>query len=185
MTIPRQLYADWHRCFIFHKLSLEAIREGRGSPVWLSNNRISAVASSSIDRSTVDLDRGEMGFALFDYSPSLDSLLKREVPAGAKLDDMQALLGSAAFPEYLKRFILRTAFPTIEKAVSIHMPASIMGYGDADHERIERKKGLMGRSQINSSDNAVHHLRVYTNDSGKGRLYYKHSGSIQFTKNQK
>ena len=72
LTIPRSLYADWHRCFVFHKLALEAIKTGMGSPVWLSDARIAAVASASIDRSTVDLDRGEMGFQLFDFSSDLD-----------------------------------------------------------------------------------------------------------------
>lgn len=68
LTIPQSLYVDWHRCFVFHRLALEAIREKLGSLVWLSDHRISAVASSSIDRSTVDLDRGEMAFSIFKYT---------------------------------------------------------------------------------------------------------------------
>ena len=64
LTIPQSLYLDWHRCFVFHRLALDAIREGHGSLVWLGDQRISAVATSSIDRSTVDLDRGEMSFSL-------------------------------------------------------------------------------------------------------------------------
>jgi hypothetical protein len=44
LTIPNQLYVDWHRCFVFHKLALEAIRAGLGSPVWLGDDRIAPVA---------------------------------------------------------------------------------------------------------------------------------------------
>jgi hypothetical protein len=33
LTIPNQLYVDWHRCFVFHKLALAAIKAGMGSPV--------------------------------------------------------------------------------------------------------------------------------------------------------
>jgi len=50
LTIPEQLYMDWHRCFVFHKLALEAIKTKKGSPVWLADQRIAAVASSSIDK---------------------------------------------------------------------------------------------------------------------------------------
>ena len=35
LTIPSALYQDWHRCFVFHKLALAAITEGKGSPIWL------------------------------------------------------------------------------------------------------------------------------------------------------
>jgi hypothetical protein len=50
LTIPEQLYLDWHRCFVFHKLALEAIKTKKGSPVWLADQRIAAVASSSVDK---------------------------------------------------------------------------------------------------------------------------------------
>jgi len=68
---------DWHRCFVFHKLALEAIREETGSPVWLSDSRIAAVASASIDRSTVDLDKGEMAFRIFRFDIQLDTSKNR------------------------------------------------------------------------------------------------------------
>ena len=45
LIIPNELYVDWHRCFVFHKLALAAIKAGLGSPVWLGDNRISTVAS--------------------------------------------------------------------------------------------------------------------------------------------
>jgi hypothetical protein len=41
LTIPEQLYLDWHRCFVFHKLALDAIKTKKGSPVWLADQRIS------------------------------------------------------------------------------------------------------------------------------------------------
>lgn len=36
LTIPAQLYADWHRCFVFHKLALNTIDGNLGSPVWIA-----------------------------------------------------------------------------------------------------------------------------------------------------
>ncbi len=41
LTMPSALYWDWHRCFMFHRIALEAIKEGEGSLVWLSDKRIS------------------------------------------------------------------------------------------------------------------------------------------------
>lgn len=99
LTIPRALYADWHRCFVFHKLALEGIREGMGSPVWLSDKRIAAVANSSIDKSTVDLDKGEMAFQLFDFTDDMDALALSQVSNSEKLDALDALLGERAFPQ--------------------------------------------------------------------------------------
>jgi hypothetical protein len=28
LTIPNDLYVDWHRCFVFHRLALAAIKGG-------------------------------------------------------------------------------------------------------------------------------------------------------------
>ena len=68
LTIPKQLYLDWQKCFIFHRLSLESRRQNKQSPVWLDGERITAVSASSIDQTTVLVDRGEMSFDIFDYS---------------------------------------------------------------------------------------------------------------------
>ncbi len=59
LTIPRSLLRDWNWCFVFHRLALEAIGRSMSS-VWLSDDRIAAVASSSIDRSTVDQSRFDL-----------------------------------------------------------------------------------------------------------------------------
>src|SRR4029078_11818349 len=50
LTIPRDLYSDWHRCFVFHRLALKTIENEKISPVWIGDTRISIAASSSIDR---------------------------------------------------------------------------------------------------------------------------------------
>jgi hypothetical protein len=189
LTIPRHLYADWHRCFVFHKLALEAIKEGMGSPVWLSDTRIAAVAASSIDKSTVDLDKGEMAFRLFDFHPSMDEIVKTDISNDEKMNQLSSLLGDAAFPSYLRRYITRTS-PNIERSLAIHVSSSIAGYTDAtglDKDAIERKKGFMGKTQLEEDryPEAIHHLKIFHNAKNKGRLFYKFNGSIQFIKNIK
>ena len=189
LSIPRRLYADWHRCFVFHRLALEAIKEGMGSPVWLSDTRIAAVASSSIDKSTVDLDKGEMAFRLFDFTSELDTIVASSLSNSEKLDRLGEVLGGAAFPSYLKRYIMRTS-SSLEQSLAIHGSSSIEGYGNdpgINKEAIERKKGFFGKSQMEPTryPNAIHHLKVFRNESGKARLFYKFDGSIQFIKNVK
>lgn len=185
LTIPESLYLDWHRCFVFHRLALAAIREGHGSLVWLGDQRISAVASSSIDRSTVDLDRGEMSFSLFDYKPEIEGILEKNLSALDKMEHLAAVLGEAAFPEYLRRYIQR-ASPGASGSIGIHPSTDISNYKDAeglDKEAIIRKKGFVGKSQIDRYPNALHHLMIFHNAGGKARLFYKFIGTIQFIKN--
>jgi hypothetical protein len=55
---------------------------------------------------------------------------------------------------------------------------------DADKEKIERTKGLFGQVSRNYP-NAVHHFKVFFNNSNKARLIYKFSGNITFIKNVK
>ncbi|MFG1241872.1 Z1 domain-containing protein [Xanthobacter sp. V7C-4] len=185
LTIPQSLYLDWHRCFVFHRLALAAIREGHGSLVWLGDQRIQTVANSSIDRSTVDLNRGEMSFSLFDYRPELEAVIAEKDAAFDKMEKLATILGDAAFPEYLRRYI-RRASPSGSVSIAIHPSADISNYKETDgldKSNIVRKKGFMGKSQIDRNPNASHHLMVIHNGGAKARLFYKFIGTIQFIKN--
>lgn len=183
LTIPQALYMDWHRCFVFHRLALSAIKEGHGSLVWLGDARISPVASNSIDRSTVDLDRGEMSFSLFDYTQQVQNLLVSTKSAKDKLAQLGKLLGNAALPGYLVRYIERTSIG-LSSPLYVHDPLDISGYKDADLRAIERGKGFIGTNQLRKAPTStVHHLFVAHNGQGKARLIYKFVGTIKFIKN--
>lgn len=185
LTIPEALYKDWHRCFVFHRLSLASINSGKGSPVWLSDGRISAVASSSVDKSTVDIDRGEMSFAIFPYGSNMDDIIASGKSNSEKLDLLATALGDDAFPEYLRRFITRTS-TSVESSVAIQKTASVYPKMTPDEKAtISRKKGLMGSSQLAGAGSAQHFIKVFKNDDGNARLFYKYDGSIQFMKNMK
>jgi hypothetical protein len=194
LTMPDALYRDWHRCFVFHRLALEAIKEGQGSLVWLSDSRISAVASSSIDQSTVDMNRGEMSFPLFavrdEMRASLDAIADSNTATNCeKMERLAMLLGDGPFPQYLRKYIGRV-LPNGDESIAVHRCSPITGYADGpdiDKEKITRKKGFFGKSQMEKDryPRAVHHLRVFYNDSGNARLFYKFIGSIQFIKNER
>jgi hypothetical protein len=185
LTMPESLYLDWHRCFVFHRLALEAIREGLGSLVWLGDQRIQAAASSSIDRSTVDLDRGEMSFSLFQYDPAVEGIATTEVGSLDKLDLLADAIGPEAFPDYLLRYIKRTS-GTGGAAVAVHSPIDVSGYADGpdiDKQQITRRRGFIGKTQLSKFPKAVHHIFVLHNAGESARVFYKFVGSLQFIKN--
>jgi Z1 domain len=184
LTIPQSLYVDWHRCFVFHRLALSAIKDGLGSLVWVGDSRISPVSSSSIDRSTVDLNRGSMSFGLFDYSSLVNQILTSNESTTDRLRKLHEALGEKAFPDYVKRFIERTSISQAT-ALFIHPPLDVSGYSsDTDVENVSRTKGFIGTTQTAKAPNGtVHHVFVAHNKSKKARLIYKFEGNIQFIKN--
>jgi Z1 domain/SWI2/SNF2 ATPase len=184
LVIPKQLYADWHKCFVFHKLALAAITEKLGSPVWLGDKRIQTVSSGSIDRSTVDLDKGEMSFGLFELTGEIRATYEGDAPELERLAAVSRLTGEAALPEYLLRFIKRT-MSLNSKSIHIRKPSSVENYTkDADRDLIERKKGFMGQV-ARDGGGALHHFGLFYNAADKARVFYKFDGSIQFIKNTK
>jgi hypothetical protein len=186
LTIPNHLYADWHKCFVFHRLALAAIKEGLGSPVWLGDSRIAPVAGASIDQANVSLDRGEMSFRLFDYDERLTAIIRSPDPPLKKLRAIQHHIGDKALPDYVIRYVEST-LPSAE-AIGIHEPVSIANYKDTDgldKDKIERRRGFFGKSQREKFPNAVHHFATFHNGKGKARLIYKFEGNINFIKNLK
>jgi hypothetical protein len=181
LTMPESLYLDWHRCFLFHRLALAAIQEGLGSLVWVGDNRIAPVANSSIDRSTVDLDRGEIAFNLFRLTPAIESLLASSSSAADKLAALSDYVGETSLPLYLRRFIERTS-TGLRGALFVHEIINVSSQAD-DASAITRKKGFIGKSQIGKAPaGTVHHIFVLSNGEF-ARVVYKFVGNIQFIKN--
>lgn len=190
LTIPEPLYLDWHRCFVFHRLSLDAIKAGLGSPVWLADSRISAVASSSIDQINVSLDSGEMSFPPFEYRTSLEQIILESGNPFERLNRIQGAIGKDALPDYLLRYIKNTS-PFGSRSVALHPSQDISGYKEADglnKAKIERKRGFMGATQLQKDKypDAVHHFKIFFNGANnRGRMFYKFDGTIKFIKNLK
>jgi hypothetical protein len=188
LSIPEKLYNDWHRCFVFHNLALEAIKREERSPVWIEDKRIAAVSPGSIDRATVNMDSGEMSWQLFRYDEQALLRIINDTSTGPlrKLELLQALIGPGALPQYLLDFI-RGFLPKGEKSIAIHSPGSIAGYSDAkdfDRDNIIRKRGFMGTSALSKGmfADASHHLRIFHNGKGNARVFYKYVGSVTFMK---
>jgi hypothetical protein len=185
LTIPAQLYADWHRCFIFHRLALATIDNDLGSPVWIGDKRVSVASDSSINKATVALDKGEMSFGMFDYSGDLDAVVLSCQNSIETMKRLREKVGNDALPKFLIDYIQATS-PDGAESLAIHTASSIQGYKQsANQEAISRKKGFIGNPQleVKKFPKAVHHIKVLYNGKGKARLFYKFQGSLQFIQN--
>ena len=186
LTIPDQLYADWHRCFVFHRRALQAIKNNKMSPVWIGDPGISIAASSSIDRGTVDLSKGEMSFQIFDCPDlaKLDGIVTANPQSLRTLEKLAAIVGEA-LPPFLTEY-LRAALKVTPGTLAIHTSSSIEGYKkSADQSEISRTKGFIGNPQLESGTfpNAIHHVKIFHNGQGKARVFYKNQGGVQFIQN--
>lgn len=190
LTIPDYLYSDWHRCFVFHRLALQTIKKDKMSPVWVGDNRISIAASSSIDRGTVDLNKGEMSFQMFDCPDptSLDEIVEAGPQSIGTLKRLANAVGSGV-PAFLIKY-LESAVSTQPDSLAIHKSSSISGYKSdgVDQDAISRTKGFIGQPQLERKrfPNAIHHVKIFYNEEGKARLFYKNQGGgVQFVQNLK
>lgn len=186
LTIPSHLYSDWHRCFVFHRLALQAVKNNDMPPVWVGDGRISIAASSSIDRATVDLNKGEMSSQIFDCPDpkALDEIIAVAPTKINTLKKLAAATNDGVLPfliEYLDSQVLSNP-----DSLAIHTSSSIAGYKKtADHEAIVRPKGFIGNPQLERAKfpNAIHHIKVFYNEQGKARVFYKSQGGVQFIQN--
>lgn len=186
LTIPERLYSDWHKCFVFHRLSLESVKTGN-APVWIEDRRIRAVSPNSIDKTNVMMDSGEMSFMIFDYdSKKVDNIIQGNEDSFTKLNNLHNLIGEESLPSYLINFI-KNFSPDEDDSLAIHKSKSIMGYEDADKENISRPRGLIGNLDLeqNKYPHAIHHIKIFFNNNNKARVFYKYVNNVKFLKNLK
>lgn len=130
-------------------------------------SRITAVASASIDKTHVLVDKGEMSFALFDFdTQTIEEITNQEIKPIQKIKALAELLGKNCLPGYLINYI-ESFCPLGDQSVAVHPPMSIGGYTDKDGEMdkatITRTKGFIGKSQmeVTKYPDAIHHINVF------------------------
>lgn len=175
LTIPETLYIDWRRCFLFHTLALESIKSGHGAPVWIESKKTRPVATSSIDKANLQLNAGEMRFAIFPYNREIESIIKTANEPFSKLRQLQNLIGTESLPEYLINFIRN--YSGNQNEILIHPSSSIAGWNDSDTDKqnINRARGFMGNRDIQKDKNphVKHHIKIYFYEE-KARACYKY-----------
>jgi GTPase SAR1 family protein len=186
LTIPAQLYTDWHSCFVFHRLALETIKSNLGSPVWIGDRRVSVAADASINKATVTFNKREMAFGMFNFSDDLDDLVHKDQVSVETLKKLRAKIGGDALPMFLIEYI-QAMLKSKAGTLAIHTASTIEGYGaSANKGTISREKGFIGKSQRESKrfPDAVHHIKILFNKAGKARLFYKAGNNLQFMQNR-
>lgn len=185
LSIPEQLYIDWQRCFAFHKLALDSVNNGN-PPVWLEDNRVKAVASSSIAKATVEMNSGEMSFEIFNYKPDIDQTIQLSIKPIDMLYKLQSKLGNNAIPNHLINFIKHFS-PDGADSIAIHLSTDISNRGDdTDKVNISRAQGFIGAGDMEKKKypHAIHHIKVfYDKNNLNARVFYRFVGSIKFLKN--
>lgn len=183
LWIPESLYLDWHKCFVYHYLSLEAIKSERQAPVWISDNRVFPVSSPSIDKRAVVIDKGEMYFGKFKYSVDLERIINSDEESQKKLLEINNLLGEQAFPLYVINFIKSSGTP-YEGYIALHNIRQVRQYSDY-HDDLYRKKGVIGGEDIKNFPQAIHHIMIITNTYSQARIVYRYVAKVQFLKSLK
>ena len=187
LTIPAQLYADWQRCFAYHRLSLSTIESKLGVPVWIGDSRIAVASPASIDKKTVTLDKGEISFGQFEFSSELDEVVNGGPTDIATLTELRSQIGEEALPQFLIEYI-ESAQVANPGSLAIHVASSIAGQkSGVDHDAITRKRGFMGDTQLEEAKfpKAAHHIKIFYNAKGNARVFYKLTdGGVNFIHNE-
>lgn len=184
LWIPDELYQDWHKCFVYHYLSLAAIKTQNVAPIWIADTRINPVAYNSIDKKAVVMDKGEMYFSLFQYTDQIEKIISDvNVTDQQKLDAINAQFGDEVLPRYLIDFINTISKP-YEGYIAIH-PKVRQAESDSYTEDLLRPRGIFGGADWNQYPNAIHHIRVIKDSKNQARIiyHYHNAANIKFYRN--
>lgn len=175
LHVPEKLYLDWYRCFMYHRLSLGLIRSGHGAPLWLEDRRISAVAKSSIDRSTIVLYDESMSFGLFKYNNQIEDVISNNsLSKIEKLSRLHELIGEQSFPSSVIEFIKKTVRYDELEEIAVHNSSPIE-WRDVDPEMIVRfGGGIFSGADYKKYPAATHHIKVFYILGGNARVYYRY-----------
>jgi hypothetical protein len=188
LHIPEQLYLNWHRCFVFHRLSLKSIQSGNGAPVWLGDKKISSASKSRIDKVNVRLTDGEMSFGLFEYGQWVEDAFALGSSKITRIKNLSKIIGEESCPKFLITFIENMS-PHDDESIVIYNTSYINDYKDGDPELIERRNGGNVRGDTAAEKlnrpHAVHYLKLFHNGAGKGKLFYRYRESANFLQNLK
>jgi hypothetical protein len=190
LWITNQLFRDWVKCFVFHRLAIQSARSKMGVPVWLSDYKTIPTSPSSIDRTSVDFEDGEMSFGLFDFDESTDFMGNPESSYEDRLSHLKSSLPDSCFPEYVYDYIIQDI---IDKNDICFHKSSIFGtkkagYSEDEINTIRRTKGIFSTNEFARGDkpDARHHLKIFFNHNNKARLFYKINGkSVRFMQNKR
>lgn len=194
LWIPRELMQNWGKCFAFHQLAIQSIRSDNGAPVWLSDHKTTPTAPSSIDRTSVDFEDGEMSWALFDFDTTVHEAVMqaKDMSDMEKLTALGRIFSDSEFPQHIRQYLEHDA-SLGDGTICFHKAGEFgvrsKTYNESEINNVRRtSKGIFSTNEFKRGDrpNARHHLKIFYNPNNKARLFYKLNGkSIRFMQNRK
>ena len=182
LTIPETIYKQWFSCFLLHRLSYLSAKNNLHQ-VWLEGSRTRAVAPSSIDKSYVRVDKGEISFSKIKFN-DLDTNLPNSNMRNILLE-FNKNYGNEFLPMHVIDFIGAVSLNK-DNEIAIHNSKNIKVWNDADHKDISRARGIFGNFDYNKFPLAKHHFMIVKNDQGFARLFYNfRHGKVSFLRNTK
>ncbi len=188
LTIPKTLYQDWHRAFVYHRLALDSLKNWE--LVWFEDTRISSVANASKDETNISFSKWEMSFEIFDYDEKIDDIINNKAYDWIeKLIQIKKIIWKIGIPNYLIDFIKKNTYWN-SLLVWLYESLDVKTRWDyVDKENIINKKSsfLSDLFKKNRDDWTLHKLRIfYYSETWKARLFYKYSWvKLNFLKNIK
>lgn len=189
LHIPEKLYVDWHRAFTLLGLSMASIKTGK--PVWMEDSKIRAVASNSIDNSTLTLDKGEISFGKFTLTKEILDFTSNTKTGLENFNKFIIQLPENYLSEHIKDFALSSSGKKGEKII-IHASRQLKPSdkdSTIDYEEITRPKGMYGGADYEqkSYPEAVHHFKIFYNEAGTARViyHYKAPEKIRFMRSRR
>lgn len=189
LWIPQVLMENWTRCFAFHQLAIQAISSNEGAPVWLSDHKISPTAVSSIDRSSVDFEDGEMSWGMFDYQDV--AYMGKEAHSDlGRLQALKSMLSESCFPTYVYNYLVSQFKKQGDICFhdSSEFGSKSTSYTPEEIASLRRKKGIFSTNEFSRGGrpDAKHHLKIFYNRYGRARLFYKMNGqAVRFMQNRR
>lgn len=187
LFIPEWLFIDWQRAFIYHRFALETIKDGNWI-VWLEDPRISAAASTSIDKVNIWIDTWEISYNIIKYS-SIRDIIEEENKitwevALSQLEKIHNKLWDIALPEFLINFIKNN--PNSESIIFVN-PLPIDKF-EMDKENIIRQRKWLISDIIRANPWYLHYFRIlYYSKTDTARIFYRYynNSKISFLRNKK
>jgi hypothetical protein len=177
LWISEDLFNDWQRCFVYHYISLETLKETDMAPIWLSGGRVTPTSRSSIDKRNIFTSLGEVVSKKFDYSLHGDLiehiLNQKETPELIRLKNLRDAV-STDFLNVILGFIQHTSDTSL-KNINI-LPIRNVSPSSDYHDSLFRHdgRGIMG-GQDYKNTNKDHHILILKNQNGEARIVYRYS----------
>ena len=175
LWISPELFADWQRCFIYHYISLETLKETEMAPIWLSGGRVIPTSGSSIDRRNIFVSSGEVVSKKFHFSKHGDQLTNiindKNTPELEKLKSISEIIAG----DFLKVIINFVVLTSGESSRNINfIPTRNVQQGSSYHDTLFRDEGIMGGHDYKNT-NRDHHVMIIKNKKQEARIVYKYS----------